>query len=190
MNFSPDTQARERWRIPNVVFVTLTWVVVGLTWTLLIVAYSALPERIPSHFGFSGLPDAMTHRTWFTVLLPGMIQAAMAGLTWWLSRHPEYSNLPSTLTITALPEPAQSTVRHLLSHMIVMTGLIASLIIAYLCLGIVRVGLGITDRLDTWVILGLVGFLIALIAAYTVWLARITKGTARSSAQSGSAERK
>jgi uncharacterized membrane protein len=60
MNFSPDTQARERWRIPNVVFVTLTWVVVGLTWTLLIVAYSALPERIPSHFGFSGLPDAMT----------------------------------------------------------------------------------------------------------------------------------
>lgn len=163
------------WRVPNRVFVALSLVVVALTWTMLIIAYPLLPAVIPSHFGFSGAADATTLKTWWRVFLPAMLQAVLVILMWWLSRHPEYSNLPTGLVIRLLPEPTQQLVKRLLAHLLVMTGLMVSLIMAYLSLGIVRVGLGDANLLNSWAIFGLVGLLLLTIGVYTGWLVTVTR---------------
>lgn len=163
------------WRVSNKVFIAFSIVVAALTWTMLLVAYPLLPSVIPAHFGFSGQPDATALKSWWSVFMPAILQVVLVALTWWLSYHPQYSNLPTTLTIKLIPEPTQSIVKKLLAHMLVMTGLIASLIMAYVSLGMVRVALEMADRLNSWAIFGLVALLLTTIGVYTAWLIKLTR---------------
>lgn len=174
---SPDLTSIKSigWRVPNSVFVGLSWLIVVLTWAMLLYVYSSLPSIIPTHFGFSGVADATATKSVWSVFLPAMLQIILVALTWWLSHHPQYSHLPTGLMINLLAEPARGIVKQLLSHLLVMTGLITSLIMAYLSLGIVRVSLSLTDRLNNWAILGLVGLLLLVIAVYSIWLVRLTR---------------
>lgn len=153
----------------------MSFLVVALTWTMLLIVYSALPAIIPSHFGWAGQPDATTAKSWWSVFLPAVLQVILVGLTWWLSYHPQYSNLPTTLTLQLIPEPTQTTIKKLLAHMLVMVGLIASLIMAYISLGTVRVAFGLADGLNSWAVFGLVALLLLTIWTYTVWLIKITR---------------
>ncbi len=107
--------------------------------------------------------------------MPGILQIVLVALTWWLSYHPQYSNLPTTITIKFIPEPTQSMVKKLLAHMLVMTGLVASLIMAYISLGTVQVALGLTNHLNSWAVFGLVGLLLFVVTGYTVWLVKLTR---------------
>lgn len=163
------------WRVPNKVFLALSVVVVVLTWGMLLYIYSALPTTIPSHFGFSGRPDAMMAKSWWIVFFPAILQVVLVSLTWWLSYHPQYSNLPSTLTIPMIPEPTQTMVKRLLSHMLVMTGLITTLIMAYISLGTVRVALDLAEGINSWAIFGLTGLLFLIIGVYTSSLRKLTR---------------
>lgn len=164
-----------RWRVPDLTFIVLSILVVALTWTMLLIAYPDLPSTIPSHFGFSGRPDATAVKSWWLVFFPGMMQIFLVGLTWWLSRHPQYINLPSTLTIKLLPEPTRSQVKSLLAHLLVMTGLITSLIMAYISLGTIQVSLQMAEGLNTWAMFSLVSLLILMIVIYTVRLNRLVR---------------
>jgi len=175
VEYLPNTEHRIGWRVPNKVFLALSVLVVILTWGMLLYIYSALPVTIPSHFGFSGQPDATATKSWWTVFLPAILQVVLVSLTWWLSYHPQYSNLPSTLTIPMILEPTQTMVKRLLSHMLVMTGLIATLIMAYISLGTVRVALGLAEGLNSWAIFGLTGLLFLTIGIYTSWLIKFTR---------------
>lgn len=163
------------WRVPNSVFIVLSWVVVALTWFMLLYIYSSLPSIIPTHFGWSGLADATSAKSIGSVFMPAILQLILVSLTWWLSHHPQYSNLPTGLTVNLLTEPTQGLVKRLLSHLLVMTGLVASLIMAYISLGIVRISLGLTDRLNNLAMLGLVGLLFLIIAVYSIWLVKLTR---------------
>lgn len=164
------------WRVSDRVFVWLSWGVVLLTLLMLCIAYPALPTRIPSHFNAFGAVDASTQKSWWSVFFPVILQGVLSVLLYWLSRHPEYSNLPTSLPLRAVPEPAQSFIRRLLAHLLVMTNLITNLILAYIALAVVRVGLGETERLNAWVVFGLVGLLIALLSVYSIWIARVGGG--------------
>jgi hypothetical protein len=163
------------WRIPNSVFIVLSWLVVALTWTMLLYVYPSLPSTIPTHFGFSGLADAASAKSVGNVFLPALLQLILVSLTWWLSHYPQYSHLPTGLMMNLLTEPTKGLVKRLLSHLLVMTGLVASLIMAYISLGIIRVSLGLTDRLNNFAVLGLVGLLLLIIAVYSIWLVKLTR---------------
>lgn len=163
------------WRINDGTFISLSIATIVLTWTLLMVAYPILPSTIPTHYGFSGLPDAQTTKSWWSVFFPAVLQVVLTGLTWWLSRHPEYSNLPSSLPLRVVPEPTQTKIRRIIAHLLVMTGVLVNLIFANISLGMVRISLGLADRLDSWVVLGFVAFLLFLMVVYSVWMARLTK---------------
>ena len=165
----------EGWRIPNSVFLTLSGVTIVLTWVLLMVAYPLLPANIPSHFGVDGAADAWSVKTWWSVFLPAMLQIVLTALTWWLSHHPEYSNLPSSLPLRAVAEPMQTKIRAILAHLLVMTGVLVNLIMAYVALAVVRVGLGEAAHMDSWLIFFLAGFLILLSLVYAIWIARLTR---------------
>lgn len=161
-----------RWRVSDRTFLVLSLVVIVLTWTLLIVAYPYLPTSIPGYFGFNGRPDAMVDRTWRAAFFPGLLQLVLTAVTWWVSRHPQYSNLPTRVRLHDLPESTQVRVKQLLAHLLIMTGLIANLILAEIALAIVRIGLGLTERLNTVAILGLVVLLLTLVTGYSVWISR------------------
>lgn len=175
-SWSSDPQASHPvWRVSNGVFLTLAAIVVGLTWVMLVLAYPSLPSQVPYHFDISGAADSLAEKTWWSVYFPGLLQVVLTMVLAWLARHPEYSNLPSSLPLRLVPEPAQSKIRHLIAHLLVMTALLVDLIMAYVALAVVRVGLGLTDRLNVWAIFGLVGLLLVVVTVYSVWIARLTR---------------
>lgn len=175
------------WRVSNRVFLWLAVMVIILTWAMLIIAYPALPARIPGHFGLSGVPDAMVARSWWSVFLPGMLQIVLTAGLAWLSHHPEYSNLPIGLALRLVPEPAAGTIKRLIAHLLVMTSLIVDLIMAYISLAVIQVGLGLAERLNSWAVLSLTGFLLLLVIVYSIWVARLTRRSRSiGSGQSGS----
>lgn len=163
------------WRVPDSVFRWFMVAVVILTWTLLILAYPILPAVVPQHFNFSGAVDAMTVKTWWWIFMPGMLQLVITAAMWWLSYHPEYSNLPTSLPLRAVPEPLQTKLKALLSHLLVMVGVLTDLVFAYLAFGVVRVGLGEASSLNGWVLFGLAAGILFLTVVYSLWIARLLR---------------
>lgn len=77
-------------------------------------AWPGLPERIPLHFGIDGTPDRWGGRSaaaWFAVpaIAVGM-WALLQGSTAWLSRRPEWVNLPGGRRLSDLPPSARPRV--------------------------------------------------------------------------------
>lgn len=175
-----DHFRREPWRVPDRVFWGLAVVVAVLTWSVLIWMYPSLPARIPTHFGWSGLPDAYHTKTVWTVFLPGLCQLGLMGLLIWAYRHPEYSHLPTSLTLKLIPEPWQQRITMLVRHLLVMVTVVVNLILAYLTLLTITTSFGQLVGPSPWWIIGLTGFLVALIIVYTVWLARWIRQAKRS----------
>lgn len=177
MQSSPRPITRT-WRVPNRVYAYLAIVVVALTWAMLLMAYPLMPTRIPMHFSLSGAVDGWAMKRWYLVFLPAMCQSILVPMTLWLGRHPELSNLPSRRSYDELDQQTQSTIGFLLSHMLVMTGLVASLVMAHIALAMIRVSLGLADRLNSWVMIGLAALLLSVLGVYTFWLRRVIKSSA------------
>lgn len=163
------------WRVPDNVFRVLSVLIVVCTWTLVLIAYPLLPSIIPSHFTFNGAVDATTAKSWWSVFMPAILQIVITVLMWWLSYHPEYSNIPTSLTLRAVPQPLQSTIKKILSHLMVMVGVLVNLIFAYVSLAIVRVGLGEAVTMDAWAVLGLTAMILVMSIMYAVWIHRLLK---------------
>lgn len=163
----------QHWWVPNRVFLSMSIVVIALTVIMLVIAYPLLPANIPVHFNLTGFPyDTMT-KSWWTVFFPAGLQIILTAFMWWLSKRPQYSNIPNSTTLQALPEPVRTKVKYLLAHLLVMTALLADLMFAYIAMAVVRVGIGLDTRLNSLVIFGLVGLLLVLIAMYTIWIRRL-----------------
>src|SRR5689334_6994599 len=122
----------EGFRVPDRVFWWLIVVVNLATWGALVYLYPSLPSLLPTHFGFGGQPDAYAAKTWWTVFFPASIQTAETLLMAWMYRHPQYSNIPSSMTLSLFPEPWRTRVLAVLRHMLVMVTVITNLIFAYL----------------------------------------------------------
>lgn len=165
------------WRVPDGVFRALSVLIVIATWSLVVLAYPLLPSTIPSHFSFNGVVDATTVKSWWSVFMPAILQIVLTALLWWLSYHPEYSNIPTSLTLRAIPEPLQTTIKRILSHLMVMVGVLTNLIFAYVSLAIVRVGLGEAKGMGAWTVLGLTAGILALSIAYAVWINRLLQSS-------------
>lgn len=58
-----------------------------------IVVYSKLPERVPVHWGVSGEPDRYGSRLEGAFLLPAIMTALWAFMTWYPSRDPRAPNI-------------------------------------------------------------------------------------------------
>lgn len=182
---APFSSVPIAWRVPNRLYAGLAILVVALTWVMILIAYPLLPSRIPMHFALSGEVDGWATKRWWLVLLPAIFQSLLVPLTIWLGRHPEWSNLPSRRRFHELDEQAQRLIRILLAHMLVMIGLIASLAMAHISLAMIRVGVGLTDRLNSWVLIGLTVLLLTIIGAYTFWLRQVIAAAEKRSARAG-----
>lgn len=162
-------------RIPDKVFATLAVVVLLVTWVMLMWAWPILPDRIPTHFGAGGMPDAWGQKSFWNVFILASLPTLIGILFGWLYRHPMYSNIPSSVLLSVMPEPERTTIIRLIRHLLVMIYMIMTLLFAYVSLAVVSGGLAGTARLNPWLIFGLVGFLLLVAGTYTVWMAKIAR---------------
>ena len=105
-------------------FDSLNWVLVILMVAFAVWAWPQLPEKIPTHFGIRGTPDAWSEKTllrWFTVPAVGI---GLTGLLWLvrfiLPHRPKWVNLPDRRCLTELPEECQKQVIKMLAGFLAM----------------------------------------------------------------------
>lgn len=162
-------------RISDRAFVILIGLLLAVMWGMMIWAWPLLPDRIPGHFGSTGIPDGWTSKGFWSVWFLPVLTTLMGGLFGWLYRYPQYANIPSTILIAAFPEPERTMMLRMIRHFLLITYLIMVLIFVQIVFGIMSVGLGVDDRLNPWVLFGLVAVLFFTIIRYTVWLVRISR---------------
>jgi len=167
--------ANERFKVPDRIFWMLTGLVLLLTWGSILYFYSSLPSRLPVHFGLSGQPDGFAHKNFWTAFFPAYMQLALTGLMIWMYRHPQYSNIPSSMLLAMLPEPWHQKIIMLIRHLLVMVTIVVNLLLAYISLAMISSSLSSSAGLNGWAILGLIGLLLLIVIVYSVWLWRLTK---------------
>lgn len=116
-----------------------------------LVAYPSLSAVVPTHFGITGEADAFGPRWTLLVLLA--IWAALQLLIAWMSRHPEWGNVPVAIT-----EANAQRVYREVERMLVLLG--AALVVVFG--GIVLSVAGLSGQAALW--LGVAGVLAATAA--------------------------
>ena len=129
----------------------LTWLGLLATWGVLLIAWPHLPERIPTHFGLSGEPDAYGPRSSLFSLV-GVQLAMWLGMTLLMRFAPHRLNVPMEVTEANAHRVAVSmraTMRGLKAFVVF---LFASLVVQ-----VVLIAAGLRSQLPGWfLILGLV----------------------------------
>lgn len=132
---------------------------VAVSVVVLIVAWPQLPERIPTHFGVSGQPNAYGGKG-ILILLAAL--AAAVGLGFWvLSRFPQVFNYPRRITDANAPRQYRLAQRLL---RVLAFGI--SWLLAYVEWQTIQVGLGRAAGLDGWFLVVFLGAIIAAVVAY------------------------
>jgi uncharacterized membrane protein len=109
-------------------------------------AWPDLPERIPTHFGIDGRPDAWAEPTvlsWFG--LPLMAVALTLAMYWFravMPRHPRWVNLPDRRRLSDIPEAARGPVVDMLSGFLALVQAHLLVIFAIIQLASYRTALG------------------------------------------------
>jgi len=109
-------------------------------------AWPRLPDRIPTHFGLNGMPDAWSGTTltsWF--LVPGLALLLAGGvgiLRRILPLKPRWVNLPGRTKLVELPEAARGPVLEVLSGSLAMVQTEILVLFALVYLGTLRTAMG------------------------------------------------
>ena len=90
---------------------SLEWLNLGAATALVVmslVLWPDVPERIPTHFGIDGRPDAWSERSFLAWMAMPMIAAVSAfGFRWfggWIARNPKGMNFPGIEKVRRMPE--------------------------------------------------------------------------------------
>lgn len=112
--------------------------------------WSRLPARIAAHFGFTGKPDRWGAR-WEAAILP-IMAVGLQGLYCWIMFFAPIS-----------PSPHAELERAFLRLTIGITGAETQIMLALIQRAALRVSLGEDQRINPWVLYGLLGLLVASI---------------------------
>jgi len=130
-------------------------------WAVALSAWSDLPQRVPTHFDFSGRPDAWGSKGVFLVL-PIVLLVLYALLTL-LSRVPHIYNYPVPIT----PENAPTQYR-LARGLLAEMKAVISVAFAYLTWSVTAVARGFREDLGAWFLFTLLLALAGLLAKYLI----------------------
>jgi uncharacterized membrane protein len=124
-----------------------------------------LPERIPTHYNFAGVPDAHGSKT--TLLFLPLIGAGLFVMLTVVGLNPQSMNLPVKVT-----EENRELVYAQAVRFIHFLRLLIGVLFGYLIWGTIQVGMGNQAQLDSRILFGLLGVL----GLVMVWFfARIPK---------------
>ncbi len=118
---------------------------VALVWFAVWV-WPDLPERIPTHFGIDGQPDAWSERSfWSWFLLPIIavtLALSMYWVRWVLPRRPGWVSFPSRRRLTDFPEAARGPVLEMVSGFLALVQTHLLVIFTLIQLATYRTALG------------------------------------------------
>lgn len=124
-------------------FVTLNILALVLIWIASLFAFTTLPERVPTHFGISGQPDAFGSKTTFLILplafsiAPVILLLVIRYRFALVNRFPYLVNLPAFFSqIGQLPEERRSYWLNKYFEFIAAVGVAISAFLFALLLGI------------------------------------------------------
>lgn len=140
---------------------TLAGVAVGVV--VLIAAWPRLPERIPTHFGVSGAPNAFGGKG-ILILLPALSAVLGPGF-WVLSRFPQVFNYPRRITDENAPRQYRLARR---LPRVLAFGIVS--ILAYVEWQTIQVGRGRgrAAGFDGWFVVAFVAALLIIVVIYLV----------------------
>ena len=162
------------------ILLTLIFVELLLIWGLGIYAYQTLPKTVPTHFGFSGEPDAYGSKETFLILPTAFSIAPVIFITVTLLRfrlvnkHPYLINLPAFYAkITQLPQDKRGEWINRYFEAVLMLGALLTLFLLTLELGIYQAS--ISEKLPTWFLPTTISTPILLITTFLLYLRKIAK---------------
>ena len=127
-------------------------------------SWDAIPERVPTHFGGSGAPDAWGHKNWATVfVLPLMALLMGPGLAWLAIVSVGRDHLPGA--------ERQSLRRALPSLANFLSGLafLSTLLLSGMAIGATRVATGQAQSLGWGALAGAIGLVVWAIGG-SIWM--------------------
>ena len=149
-------------------------------------AWRAMPERIPVHFGMDGQADRWADRGVGTFLLffllPWVLTLSLFGaarLVRWSFQSPRFVNLPNKKAFFELPPERQAEFREDVVEYLFAVGAAANLLLATALLAIALVAQGRRAVLPLWAIWPGLAVVFVVIVGYTGWLLRKTAGLRR-----------
>jgi len=149
--------------------------------------YAELPARVPSHFGFSGEPDAWQSKDPVTVLLPALLTLVVGtgmGVMSWLVLHAKRALRAADRGASLA---AQMRFRTAMTRFLAGVSLLTTALLTWLSVSMVRVGLGLAPGLGKGPMV-LVALLLAFSLGGTVLIAfRYGQGGARLEQAAGAA---
>lgn len=147
------------------VLILISTVIIVTNWGLFIGMYSSLPEQIPSHFNFSGVPDKWSGRG--SLVLPIIISTIIYISLTLLSRIPQYFNY----TVKITEENAEKQYRNA-RLMILIMNLEILVYMLYTDIGSIFVALGKSSTLS---LVSLPIFLVVLFGSMIYFIRRMHK---------------
>ncbi len=124
-----------------------------------VILYYSLPETIPIHYGFDGIPDGYGHRRMIW-LLPA-IGILLYGGMMWLANYPHVFNYPVKLTTDNIYRQyryAQRLLR-MISTLVIM-------LFAFLNYMSIQITFGELDAIPTWPLLLMLAAIFASVGSY------------------------
>lgn len=125
--------------------------------------WNELPAQIPTHFGFSGTPDAFAQKNIVFVFMIPAIQLLLTLFFILIYRHPQYSSWPTTLILMTVEKKHREKVFEVLRGMLAGIVFVLSLFFAYLQFIILATANQRVSGLSSYVMIGFMVFLFGYI---------------------------
>lgn len=154
---APEPSYSPRWPVETAALVGLALAVGSV-----LRVWGELPERVPTHFGLAGRPDAWGGRGW-VLALPALAVVLYAALTLVQRLPGRWYNYPLTIT-----EENRERQERLARDLIRWLKAALMGLFAHLTLGVLRTALGEAPGLGTWTVPLWIGVMIGLLAVYLV----------------------
>lgn len=134
-----------------------------------------LPSTIPTHFGFNGQPDSWADKSIFYAFMIPFLQLVLFLGFIFLYSKPQYSDMPTTLLLMAMPEDKKEHAFDLIRTMLVIVTLWMGALFTYLNYGINASAMGNNSALNPWIMGALMLGLFVWLAWYTVKVYKYTR---------------
>lgn len=140
-----------------------------------IYGWYALPNTIPTHFNFSGQPDAWGDKSVFTIFFVPTLQIILTALFVFLYFKPQFTNMPTTLFVVSLPEKQKKRSLELIRNVTVITSIWINTLFTFLALMIIHGSQEQQLGYEKWTLVSLVTVLLIWLICYNIYIYRTVK---------------
>lgn len=154
-------QSQLNWTLIDWFYEVGGWIILLVLWAYIIIQFSKLPDRIPTHFGLSGLPDGFSSRN--TIFVLPAIVTIMYALISIINRFPHLYKYNVTIT----PLNAKSNYNSITRRVRILKFLL-TILFCFFWYKSIRVALNQSEGLGKWFLpLALILFLGAIFIILT-----------------------